>query len=89
MFYGGSDGATLLQLIKDWILHGTYIISDGWRAYNDIAILDVIIHEDNFIDPNNLDTKTLEARVVRLKECFGRCMAPPEDSLDTYLVEVM
>ena len=27
------DGATLLQLIKDWILPGTHIISDGWRAY--------------------------------------------------------
>ena len=59
------DGATLLQLIKDWILPGTHIISEEWRAYNDIAILDngaythdVITHEDKFVDPNNPDIHT-------------------------------
>ena len=92
------DGATLLQLIKDGILPGTHIISDGWRAYNDIAILDngaythdVIIHEDNFVDPNNPDIhpQNIESMWSRAKGMFRQMYATSRGLFDTYLAEFM
>ncbi len=42
------------------ILSGSHIVSDGWASYEDIPILqggiythDVVIHEENFVDPND------------------------------------
>ena len=61
------DGATLLQIIKDVILPGTHIISDN-GAYTH----DVINHEDNFVDPNNLDihTQNIDSMSSRAKRIF-------------------
>ena len=34
---------TLIQLIKDWILPGTTIISDCWKSYNRIEYFNSLI----------------------------------------------
>ena len=60
-------GATLPQLIKYMILHGTYIISDN-GAYTH----DVINHEDNFVDPNNSDIHSMWSRAKRMfRQMYG------------------
>jgi hypothetical protein len=45
----------LLHLIRQHVLPGTRIITDGWGAYRNLAsfgyIHDVVIHEQNFVSP--------------------------------------
>ncbi|GFR59291.1 hypothetical protein ElyMa_000051700 [Elysia marginata] len=52
--------ATLEPIIRQFILPGTHIISDGWAAYANtpnigggIYTHEVIIHEDHFVDPDD------------------------------------
>ena len=73
------DAPTLLPLIQTWVLPATHIMSDGWAAYNDIDTLnggayshDVIVHENNFVDPNDRDihTQNVESMWSRAKKIF-------------------
>ncbi|KAK6985442.1 hypothetical protein BgiMline_015019 [Biomphalaria glabrata] len=59
--------ATLTQAITQHILPGTHIVSDGWAAYANIANINngvyghsIVIHQDNFVEPNDSDTHTLK-----------------------------
>ena len=60
---------TLEPLIQQFILPGSYIMSDGWASYAQIDQIqggiythDVIVHERNFVDPNdtNIHTQNVE-----------------------------
>uniref|UniRef100_A0A0L8FGP9 ISXO2-like transposase domain-containing protein n=1 Tax=Octopus bimaculoides TaxID=37653 RepID=A0A0L8FGP9_OCTBM len=49
---------TLTALIQCWILPGSLTVSDGWRSYHNIGILngdaythELIAHEEHFVDP--------------------------------------
>ncbi|XP_069684805.1 uncharacterized protein [Periplaneta americana] len=73
--------ATLTPLIEAHILPGTHIISDGWRAYNNIGAMQggiylhsVIIRERNFVDPvdPNIHIQNVENLWMRLKRKLRR-----------------
>lgn len=60
---------TLEEAIVEHIRPGTRIYSDGWAGYNGIDQInggiyshEVIIHADNFVDPNDerIHTQTIE-----------------------------
>ena len=64
---------TLVPIIRQWILPGTRILSDGWRAYanlgaigNGIYAHDVIIHNKNFVHPDDptIHTQRIEGLYV-------------------------
>ncbi|GFS07557.1 hypothetical protein ElyMa_002992400 [Elysia marginata] len=68
--------ATLEPIIRQFILPGTHIISDGWAAYANIPNIgggiythEVIIHEDHFVDPDDdsVHTHNIEMHGVVLK----------------------
>ena len=92
------DEATLRPLIEQWILPGTKIISDGWRAYNNINAYqdgiyqhDVIIHEQNFVDPHNrnIHTQNVESMWSRAKRMFRKMYGTSRALFESYLVEFM
>ena len=89
---------TLLQLIKQFILPGTHIISDGWHAYQNIVNLNngvythsVINHSENFVDPADEDihTQSVENFWMRAKRKMRRQFGTSEDLFPTYLSEFM
>ena len=64
---------TLLEIIRRRIAPGTRIISDGWQAYRTLGDLgyihEVVIHEDNFADPEDstINTQRVENFWMLLK----------------------
>ena len=92
------DANTLLPLIEDWILPGTKIMSDGWRAYNNIDQIgggiythDVVIHQDNFVDPldRSIHTQNIESMWSRAKRIFRHMYGTSRALFDSYLIEFM
>ena len=70
---------TLTPIIRQWILPGSHIVSDGWRSYRGIVNIDngiythsTIIHERNFVDPNDatVHTQNVENLWMRAKKNF-------------------
>jgi transposase-like protein len=79
-----------------YILPGTKIISDGWRAYRNIENLgggiydhEVIIHEQNFVDPNdgNIHTQSIENVWMRAKRKLKRQFGTSRDLFPSYIHE--
>ena len=64
--------ATLLPIIAQHVLPGTRIITDGWRAYNQLAQHGVVNHQLHFVDPNDatLHTNTIEGAWANIKAKF-------------------
>ncbi len=90
------DAAALLPLIEDWILPGSHIISDGWGAYRGIPNLgggiythEVIIHRDNFVDPNDpsIHTQTIEGTWSAMKNKMRRMHGTSQHLFESYLCE--
>jgi len=57
--------ATLQPLIKQYILPGSHIMSDGWAAYANIDVIwhgiylhSVIVHQRSFVDTHDPDVHT-------------------------------
>lgn len=63
----------LTHLIQQHIAQGTHIITDGWSAYRNLSNFgyehSVVIHEENFVSPENnqVHTQTIEATWSSLK----------------------
>ncbi|KAK6993536.1 hypothetical protein BgiMline_010089 [Biomphalaria glabrata] len=87
---------TLENLIIQHILPGSHIISDGWAAYGNISRIQngiyshsVIIHEQNFVDPNdsNIHTQNVENLWMRAKRKLKRQFGTSNALFATYLQE--
>ncbi len=68
------DAATLEALLVRFVRPGSRIISDGWRGYNNVAnipgqnyVHDVVIHERNFVDPNDRSIHTQNCENMWMK----------------------
>lgn len=68
------DAATLLTLIRKWIMPGTTIISDCWRAYKDLDEYKhmMVNHSISFVDAETgANTNTIECIWRHAKESMG------------------
>jgi hypothetical protein len=75
------DAATLLPILRDNVDFGSHIMSDRWAAYEGVKDIDggvyshsVVIHEDNFVDPDNeeVHTQNIESAWNDLKKKLKR-----------------
>lgn len=72
LVYDRSE-AHLTHWIRRHVAPGTHIITDGWAAYRNLSNMgythSVVIHEQNFISPENpqVHTQTIEATWCSLK----------------------
>ncbi|GAB1604318.1 hypothetical protein Ahia01_000713200 [Argonauta hians] len=87
---------TLMPIIRRWILPGSRIISDGWAAYAQIENEsvykhDVIVHQSNFVDPNNTEihTQSIENTWMRAKRKIRRQFGTSQRLFPSYLNEFL
>ena len=63
----------LTHLIRQHVLPGTHIITDGWSAYHNLSSMgylhSIVIHQQNFLSPEdpNTHTQTIESTWGSLK----------------------
>lgn len=90
--------ATLTPIIRRHILPGTIIISDGWPSYRNISAIDggiyehnVVVHERNFVDPDDTDTHTqnVENMWMRAKRKIRQQYGTSEALFESYLSEFL
>ena len=79
---------TLQNLVLQFILPGTHIVSDGWASYASIQNLHheiyshaVVIHKSNFVDPidNETHTQNIENQWMRVKRKLRQHFGTHED----------
>ena len=87
---------TLKEAIVQYILPGTHIISDGWATYaqieninHGIYRLDVIVHHEHFVDPNDdaIHTQNVENLWMRVKRKLRRQFGTSETLFTSHLHE--
>lgn len=90
------SAATLETIILQHLLPGTHIISDGWRAYrnldhigNGIYQHSVVIHERNFVDPDDeeVHTQNIESLWMHAKRKLRRQFGTSRQLFPSYLQE--
>ena len=87
------NAATLLPIIQNWVLPGTTIITDEWRAYRGLTALgynhQTINHSLHFVDPQNdeIHTQTVESMWHSAKRKFKRMCGTTKILLPSYLDE--
>ena len=89
---------TLEALILQHVLPGTHIVSDGWRAYGNLANIgngiytnSVINHSENFVDPveNDVHTQSIEGFWMYAKRKLRRQHGTSEVLFASYIHEFM
>ena len=84
------------KIILQYELPGSHIISDGWRGYgnlheigNEIYTHSTIIHEQNFVDPDNpqVHTQNAENMWMRAKRKLKRQFGTSDELFPSYLNE--
>jgi len=89
---------TLENLLVQYVLPGTHIISDGWATYanlgriaNGIYTHSVVVHQQNFADPNDatVHTNVVENMCMRAKRKRKRQFGTSRDLFPSYLHEFM
>ena len=89
---------TIQPIIQQWLLPGTHIMSDGWPAYHNldqlnggVYIHDVVIHEQNFVDPLHpeIHTQNVENMWMRAKRKLRRQFGTARPLFITYLEEFL
>ena len=88
------SAATLIPIIQTYILPGTLIISDEWRAYSSLSSLgyqhQTVNHSQNFVDPGTgAHTNSVEGYWSCVKRQMRRqgVMNTSNDLFSTYLLE--
>lgn len=90
--------SSLRAATERWVLPGTHIISDGWASYQNINVWangvythSAVIHERNFVDPNDSETHTqnIENLWMRAKRKIRRQFGTSETLFPSYLHEFM
>lgn len=85
---------TLDALILQYVLPGTLIVSDGWRAYRNLANIgngiythSVINHSENFVDPVETDihTQSIEGFWMHAKRELRRQYGTSEVLFASYI----
>jgi len=93
-FVPRRDEETLLPIIKEFVLPGTTIHSDGWGAYNNLGNNGYehrrVIHEENFVDPQTgVHTQGVEAYWSRakhkIKAVYGSRLSLVPSYIDEFL----
>jgi transposase-like protein len=88
------SAATLMPIIQQKIRPGTTIISDCWRAYNDVQnqgyVHQRVNHRYNFVDPaTGAHTQNIERSWRAAKERNKRQCGTAREMLESYLAEFM
>lgn len=87
---------TLREMTLQWILPGTHIMSDGWRAYGNIDTWQhgiythsTVIHQQNFVDPldDEVHTQLVENMWMRAKRKLRRQCGTSNELFPSYLHE--
>jgi len=87
---------TLEAKIREHILPGTHIISDGWAAYANIPQIgggiythEYVVHQRNFVDPqdDNIHTQNVENLWWRAKRKIRRQQGTSRELFTSYLHE--
>ena len=89
--------AALIPVITRHILLGTTIVSDLWRAYNNIPTIpgmnythETVNHSESFVDPNTgANTQRIERSWKSAKERNKRHNGTHRQMLDSYMCEYM
>ncbi|KAK9752982.1 ISXO2-like transposase domain [Popillia japonica] len=80
--------------LEKYILPGSIVVSDGWRAYNNLHEIgggmyehQVVIHEENFVDPEDTDihTQNVENMWLKAKGKLRRQFGTSENLFPSYL----
>ena len=88
------DAATLLPLCQKYILPGTAVLSDEWRAYcqlqQDGFVHDTVNHSLNFVDPSTgVHTQNVECMWSKAKKKQKEGNGTSEPLLHSYLPEYL
>lgn len=88
------DANTLLPILQQYVLPGSNVVSDLWRAYNTIGNLGynhlTVNHSVNFVDPVTLaHTNTVENMWMRAKRRNKKECGTHRHLLQSYLIEFM
>ena len=88
------DAATLLPVLQQYVLPGTTVVSDCWRAYNTVGRLGyqhlTVNHALNFVDPiPGACTNHVECYWKNAKMRNKREGGTARTFLDSYLIEYM
>ncbi|XP_023310445.1 uncharacterized protein LOC108908143 [Anoplophora glabripennis] len=91
--YNRDDNSkeTLLQVIKNWVLPGTTIISDCWKSYDCLADEgfqhETVNHSKNFVDlDTGVHTRNTDKLWRDMKSSIPR-FSRRENNFDGYLAE--
>ena len=89
----GRDAETLLPIVRDWVLPGTTIISDCWKAYNCLENEGYehlrVNHSLTYVDPETgAHTNAIEGTWSAIKRAL-RGTHHVEGEFDSYLAEYM
>ena len=89
---------TLEAMIRQYILPGSHIVSDGWASYRNIENIDngvythdIIVHETNLVDPadETIHTQNVENLWMRVKRKLRRQFGTSEQLFTSYIKEFM
>jgi len=84
------SAATLIPIIKRWILPGTTVLSDCWKAYSSLEregfIHETVNHSVHFVSDSGTHTNTIESTWNALKKSLPK-FGTAKDMYNSYFAE--
>jgi len=91
--FSDRSAATLIPLIKKWILPGTTILSDCWKAYSSLIdegyIHETVNHSNEFVSDAGMHINNIESRWNAVKKSlphYGTCKVLYDSYFKEYCV---